>query len=184
GRLASQLLAESLLVAVLSGALGVAFAYGGVASLRRLAPPDLPRLDQVAVDTRVLFFGLAVAIVTGLVFGLAPVAQAWRSDVRDVLAVGGRGGVGSRGAARFRRWLVVTQLALAMALALGAGLVIRSFTELRRVDLGFDDAGVLVVPLAPHASVVPQDEPAVRFYRALEERIAALPGAEAVGSAV
>jgi predicted permease len=104
--------------------------------------------------------------------------------VRDVLAVGGRGGVGSRGAARFRRGLVVTQLALAMVLALGAGLVIRSFAELRRVELGFDYDGVLVVPLAPHASVVPQDEPAIRFYRALEERIAALPGVDAVGSAL
>ena len=184
GRLATQLLAESLFVAVLSAALGVAFAYGGVASLRRLAPPDLPRVEQVAVDERVLLFGLVVALVTGLVFGLAPVAQAWRSDVRDVLAAGGRGGVGSRRAARFRRGLVVTQLALAMILSLGAGLVIRSFAELRQVELGYEPEGVLVVPLAPHVSVVPPDEPAVRFYRQLEERIAALAGVDAVGSAL
>jgi putative ABC transport system permease protein len=184
GRVATQLLAESLFVAALSGALGVAFAYGGVAALRRLAPADLPRLEQVGVDTRVLLFGLLVALVTGLVFGLAPVAQAWRSDVRDVLAVGGRGGVGSRRAARFRRGLVVAQLALAMVLALGAGLVIRSFAELRRTELGYEPEGVLVVPLSPHASVVAQDTSAVQFYRRLEEGIAALPGVDAVGSAL
>jgi putative ABC transport system permease protein len=183
-RVATQLLAESLVVAALSSALGIALAYGGVALLRRLAPPDLPRLEQVSVDARVLLFGLLVALVTGLVFGLAPVAQAWRSDVRDVLAAGGRGNVGSRWAARFRRGLVVAQLALAMILALSTGLVIRSFTELRRTELGFEPEGVLVAPLAPHFSVVSPDSPAIQFYRRLEERIGALAGVDAVGSAV
>ena len=183
-RVAGQLLTESLLVAALAGLLGIAFAYGGVAWLRWLAPPDLPRLEQVAVDGRVLAFGLAVALATGVLFGLAPAAQAWQSDVRQVLAAGGRGGGGSRGRGRFRRGLVVTQLALAMMLALGAGLLLRSFAELRDVDLGFRAEGVLVLPLSPHASSVPPDAAAVAFYRQLEERIAALPGVESVGSAL
>jgi putative ABC transport system permease protein len=184
GRVASQLLAESLLVSMVAGALGALLAWGGVSGLRRLAPTDLPRLEQVVVDGRVLLFGLTVTLITGVVFGLAPVAQAWRSDVRDVLAAGGRGGMGSRQAARFRRALVITQLALALVLALGAGLVIRSFAELRRADLGFDAGDVLLVPLSPHSSAVAPDADAVRFYRLLEERIAALPGVEVVGSSL
>jgi predicted permease len=182
GRVASQLLAESLVVAALAAAGGVALAYGGVAGLRRLAPADLPRLEQIGVDGRVLLFGLTVALVTGVLFGLAPVAQAWRSDVRDVLAAGGRGAVGGRRSARFRRGLVVTQLALALVLALGAGLLLRSFAALRSTELGFRPDGVLVVPLSPHFSMVPQDSPAVSFYRQLEERLSALPGVTVVGS--
>jgi predicted permease len=92
--------------------------------------------------------------------------------------------MGSRQAARFRRALVITQLALALVLALGAGLVIRSFAELRRADLGFDAGDVLLVPLSPHSSAVAPDADAVRFYRLLEERIAALPGVEVVGSSL
>jgi predicted permease len=182
GRVASQLLAESLVVAALAAGGGVALAYGGVAGLRRLAPPDLPRLEQIAVDARVLLFGLAVALVTGVLFGLAPVAQAWRSDVREVLAAGGRGAVGGRGSERFRRGMVITQLALALVLALGAGLLLRSFAALRSTELGFNPDGVLVVPLSPHFSMVTQDLPAVRFFRQLEERVAALPGVTVVGS--
>jgi predicted permease len=182
GRVAGQLLAESLLVAVLAGAMGVALAYGGVAALKALAPANLPRIEQVLVDGNVLAFGVAVALLTGLVFGLAPAGQAWRSDVRHVLAAGSRGTIGGGLRARFRRVLVVTQLALAVVLALGAGLLIRSFAALRGTELGFDPNGVLVVPLAPHVSMVAPDGDAVQFYRQLEERIAALPGVAAVGS--
>jgi putative ABC transport system permease protein len=185
GRVAGQLLAESLIVATLAGAIGVGLAYGGVELLRWLAPANLPRIEQVDVDARVLVAGLGVALTTGLVFGLAPAAQAWRSDVREVLAAGGRGGIGGdarRG--RFRRGLVVTQLALATVLALGAGLLLRSFAELRRIDLGFRPEGVVAFPLAPHASTLAQNEPAIAFYQQLEERIAALPGVAAVGSAL
>jgi predicted permease len=182
-RVASQLLAESVLVAGLAGALGVALAHGGVTLLRWLAPPGLPRLDGVAVDVRVLAVGLGTALATGLVFGLVPVVPAWRSDVRDVLASAGWGGIGSRGGGRFRRGLVVVQLSLATALVLGAGLLLRSFRELRRVDLGFEPEGVLVMPLAPAVTNVAPDGDAIAFYQALERRIAGLPGVAAVGSA-
>jgi predicted permease len=184
GRVAAQLLAESLVVAALSAGLGVALAYGGVEALRSVAPPDLPRIEQIAVDARVLLFGLVVALATGVAFGLAPAGQAWRSDVREVLSTGGRGALGSHRGGRFRRGLVVTQLAVAMVLALGAGLLLRSFSALRTTELGFSPANVLVVPLAPHVSTVAPDADAVAFYRRLEERIAALPGVVAVGSAL
>src|SRR5690606_28253118 len=109
-RVATQLLAESLLVATLAGVIGVVLARLGVAALVRLAPPGLPRLAEIGVDGRVLAFGLAAALVCGLFFGVAPAAQAWRSDVRGLLASGGRGGIGHRRGARTRRTLVVTQL--------------------------------------------------------------------------
>ncbi|HUF75624.1 MAG TPA: ABC transporter permease [Longimicrobiales bacterium] len=184
GRVAAQLLAESLLVALAAAAAGTALAHGGVTLLRVLAPADLPRLDEIAVNGRVLGFGVVVALATGLLFGLAPALQALRSDVRDVLASGARGGLGTRRSGRFRRALVVVQLSLATTLALGAGLLLRSFQALREVELGFDPRGVLAVPLAPSAAVVAADTEAVAFYEALEERVAALPGVTAVGSAL
>jgi putative ABC transport system permease protein len=181
-RVATQLLSESLLVALAAAVAGTALAYGGVVLLRALAPADLPRLDEVVVNWRVLGFGLAIALATGLLFGVAPALQALRSNVRDALAAGSRSALGSRHAGRFRRGLVVVQLSLATMLALGAGLLLRSFEALRSVDLGFDPRGVLTVPLAPSAAVVASDTAAVAFYQALEARVAALPGVQAVGA--
>lgn len=183
-RVASQLVAESLLVSLAAAVAGVAVAYLGVAGLARLAPADIPRLEQVAVDGRVLAFGLGVALATGLLFGLVPAVQGWRSDVREVLSAGGRGGIGNRGAGRFRRTLVVVQLSLATILVLGSGLLLRSFRELRRVDLGFVPEGTLVVPLSPGVSSVAPNEAAVAFFRELEGRLRRLPGVRSVGSAL
>ena len=183
-RVASQLLAESVVVSLLAAVAGVALAYLGVAGLARLAPPDLPRVEQIAVDGRVLGFGVLVALGTGLLFGLVPAVQGWRSDVRDVLSAGGRGGIGSRRGGRFRRGLVIVQLTLATMLVLGSTLLLRSFSELRRVDLGFSPEGALVVPLSPGASSVPPNQAAIAFFRQLEDRLAALPGVTAVGSAL
>ena len=182
-RVVGQLLGESLMVALAAAAVGSALAIGGVAALRGLAPASLPRLEAIRVDVRVLGFGLATALATGLLFGLAPALQALGSDVREVLAAGARGAIGSRRAGRFRRALVVAQLALATMLALGAGLLVRSFRSLRAVEMGFDPRGVLTVPLSPSRTTVPIDTQAVAFYQALEGRIAALPGVTAVGSA-
>ncbi len=182
-RVATQLLGESLVVALLAGVVGTGLAYGGVALLKGLAPPDLPRLDAVGVSGVVLLFGLGTALVTGLCFGAAPAWQVLRTDVREVLAAGSRGGIGSRRAGRFRKGLVVAQLGLATMLALGAGLLIKSFAALRRVELGFEPAGVLAVKVAPSASRVAIDTAAVAFYQQLEDRILALPGVSAVGSA-
>jgi len=182
-RVATQLLGESLAVSLLAAMAGVILAGAGVTALKSLAPPELPRLDNVGVNATVLLFGLGAALVTGLAFGLAPAAQALRSDVRDALASTARGGVGSRRASRFRRSLVIAQLALATVLALGAGLLVRSFEALRDVDLGFRPEGVLAVAVSPSEARVPKDAPAASFYQQLEERVRALPGVTAVGSA-
>ena len=183
-RVATQFMGESLLVALVAAVAAAALAYGGVVALRALAPPDLPRLEEVTVNARVLAFGLGISLVTGLLFGLAPALQALRRDMRDVLGVGAWGAIGSRRAERFRRGLVVTQLALATMLTLGAGLLVGSFQALRQVELGFDPAGVLVVPLHPPESEVPEDAAAVVFYQTLGARLAALPGVTAAGSSL
>jgi putative ABC transport system permease protein len=182
-RVVGQLLGESLLVAILAGIVGAGLAFAGVATLKRLAPADLPRLGEVGVDARVLLFGLATALVTGLAFGLAPAVQAVRSDVRDVLASGAWGGIGSRRSGRVRRGLVVAQLGLATMLALGAGLMLRSFAALRGVDLGLHPEGVLTMAISPSVSRVAVDTAAVAFYQQLEDRVRTLPGVAAVGSA-
>jgi putative ABC transport system permease protein len=183
-RVASQLLLESVTVAVLAGGLGIALAFLGVELLARLAPADLPRLHEVTVNGRVLSFGLAVAVATGVVFGMAPAGQAWRADVRSVLAGGGRGNLGHRASTRLRRVLVVTQLSLATMLVLASALLLGSVAELRRVDLGFRPEGVLMASLSPAVSSVAPDEEAVAFYSSLEDRLAELPGVSAVGSAL
>lgn len=183
GRVARQLMFESLAVAGVAALGGTALATLGVAVVQGIAPPDLLRLDTVGIDLRVLGFGGALALFTGLLFGIAPSAQAARSDVRSVLATGGRGGVGGPGA-RSRRTLVVVQLALATGLLLGAGLLVRSFDELRRVDLGFDSEGLLAVGLEPSESVVGEGEEAVAYFAEVERQVAAIPGVTAAGSAL
>ncbi len=183
-RVARQLVIESLLVAGIAATLGTLFAGFGVEAVRLLAPPDLPRLDQVGVDLRVLFFGGVVAVVTGLVFGLSPVAQALRSDVRSVMAGGGRGGVGRRHAARSRRSMVVVQLAFATTLLLSAGLLVRSFEALRGVDLGFEPASLTAFSIQPAESMVAEGEDAARFYDDLERGVRSLPGVVSAGAAL
>lgn len=182
GRVAGQLILESLIVSGVAAVAGTALARLGVAGLQRFAPPGLPRLEAVAVDGRVLGFGVGVALVTGLLFGTAPALQAFASDVRGALGGGGRGGVGRRGAARGRRALVVVQLALATTLVIGSGLLVRSFQGLRQVDLGFEPRGVLAVEVTPPDAVVADDEDAATYYRELEARVAAIPGVEVVGA--
>lgn len=184
GRVVRQLMLESLLVAGIAALAGTVLAYFGVALVPTIAPPELPRLESVQLDLRVLGFGGGLALVTGLLFGLAPSAQAARSDVRSVLASGGRGGVGGRPGGRARRLLVVVQLALATGLLLGAGLLVRSFEALRQVDLGFRSQGLLAVGLQPPASVVGEGAEAVAFFAEVERRVGELPGIVAAGSAL
>ncbi|MCG8469981.1 MAG: ABC transporter permease, partial [Gemmatimonadetes bacterium] len=182
-RVGGQLLFESLMVALVAGAAGLGVAKLGVWAIGRLGAVNVPRLAEITVDLRVIGFGLSTALLTGVLFGLLPAVQAGRSEVRLVLASGGRGSIGARGATRFRRRLVVAQIALATVLLLGSMLLVRSLAATRGVQLGFQPAKLLVVPLAPTESAVGTDEPAAAFYRELETRIAALPGVVAVGSA-
>ncbi len=143
-RLASQFMVESLLLTVVATMAGVAFAAGGLEILVGLAPADIPRLGDVRLDGRVLAVALALSLGVGITFGMVPIAQAWRVDLQSALKgdlrIGGAIGWTRRGA---RRVLVVVQVALAVVLVIGAGLLVRSFGHLLEVEPGFRAGGVL-----------------------------------------
>jgi putative ABC transport system permease protein len=136
GRIASQLLTESLVLAVAGGALGVFLAFAGVRLLMALEPANLPRLSEVSLSPPVLGFALFATVATGIVFGLFPTLQASRTNLNDALSEGARGSTGV-GTGTVRSALVVTQVGFAFVLAAGAGLLIESMWNLTRVDPGF-----------------------------------------------
>ena len=176
-RLARQLVTESLLVAVVGGAVGVLAAHWGVEALVALAPPSLPRAAEVDIDGRVLGFSLGLALVTGVVFGLAP---AWslrsRLGFERSLKEDGRAVAGRRAGSRLRRALVVTELALSLVLLAGAGLALGSVRRLLAVDPGFDPGPLLAANIS-----YPREETRAQFLRGVVERVAALPGVASVG---
>jgi putative ABC transport system permease protein len=141
GRLIRQLLTESLLLAGLGGVAGLGLGWMGLNMLVGFAPADLPRLEVVAVDGRVLIFTMGVALGTGLLFGMAPAIHTARTDPNATLKDGGRGLTGVGGV--LRRGLVVAEVALAVVLLVGAGLMVRSFVAMQQVDLGMRTDGVL-----------------------------------------
>ena len=135
---------ESLLLAAVSAAAGLALARWGVSAFVALAPAGLPRAAEIGIDARVLGFTLAASVAASLLFGVLPALQASRVDLNGSLRQGGRGAAGS-GGARFRGALVVAEVALAVALVVGASLLVRSFVALGRVELGYASDRVLVV---------------------------------------
>ncbi|HKH48225.1 MAG TPA: ABC transporter permease [Thermoanaerobaculia bacterium] len=178
-RLIRQLLTESVLLAGCGAVAGLGVAYAAVRLLRAFGPADVPRLDEVSLDGRVLAFTLLTALVTGLLFGLAPALQASRIDLYALLQQGGRAAMAA--GRRLRDALVVGELAMAMMLLIGAGLMIGSFLRLQQADTGFDMDGVLTVQL----ELPEQEYPAERrhlFFSEVQERIAALPGVRAAGA--
>jgi putative ABC transport system permease protein len=173
-RLARQALTESALLAGVGGALGLVVAWVGGRALVAMAPSTVPRLDQVAIDARVLAFTAAVALATGLLFGLAPALRAARGVSAETLKQGGKTS-GGGGTHRTRRALVVTEVALAVVMLAGAGLMLRSLGRLRAMELGFDQTRLLTMRLSlPVAQY--DDARAAEYYRELVARAAALPG--------
>ncbi len=176
-------LAESLLVAAAAGAGGVALAWGGLRLLAALRPPALVGLTPAALDGRTLAFAAALAAATSLLFGLVPAWRAGRhAELGSELKAGGRALTGTRGRQRLRRGLVALQMALAVVLLTGAGLMLESFRRLAGVDPGFDPRSALTVELALPAADYRDDLSAARFLDAALARIAALPGVVAAGS--
>jgi putative ABC transport system permease protein len=167
-RLMGQLLTETGLLAVIGGGVGLLLA-------------KLGRLEGAGVEGPVFLFALAVTVGTGLLFGVAPALQASRTNIAASLRQGGsRAADGSR-SFRFRSALVVSQVALAIVLLVGAGLMMRSFMELQRVDPGFDPGGVATMRLSLPGAQYPDAEAQVAFYRQLSERTSGLPGVARVG---
>jgi putative ABC transport system permease protein len=175
-QLVGQFLVEGALLSVAGGALGVLLAAWGVDLLLKVMPSEIPRLDSVGVDARVLLFTLALAAFTSLVFGFVPALQASRADLRETLKEAGR----STGAAvfrqRFRRLLVVAQVALAVVLVVGAALLVKSFWRLRQVDPGFNPEHVAVLSLSLPQSKYAEWQKISAFYSQLVERVRGLPG--------
>lgn len=184
-RLVRQLLTESVLLAGVGGVAGVVLAWWLVRMLPAIAPQDFPRLEELALDGRVLLFTAVVSIVTGLLFGLAPAVQGLRIDLTRALAESG--GTGSGGfrfvrGNRTRLGLAVGEIAIAAILLVGAGLLVKSFVRLIDVDPGYDPANVLTARLPLPPAKYPTRETSAGFYDRLLERVAALPDVAAVGS--
>lgn len=179
GRVVRQLLTESLLLATISGAAGTLLAQWVIKALRVLGPEQLPRLQAIGIDGRILLFTLGLTLLTGVLFGLAPALRAGRINVNELLKEGGRGGAGNR-QRRLRDALVVAEVALALVLLVGAGLLIRSFWKLQQADPGFNPEQVLTASLnLPSARYEGWKTNA--FYQQLLDRIAAQPSVQSVG---
>ncbi|MEK6303158.1 MAG: ABC transporter permease [Acidobacteriota bacterium] len=176
GRLVRQLITESLLLSLIGSALGLALAWTAVRLFVALGPPDIPRMSEISLDWRVAGFSLFVSILTGLVFGLAPALQASKPDLQDALKEGGRGSTGGRH--RLRNVLVVSEVAIALVLLVGAGLMIKSFGKLLDLDLGFRSGKTLTMRLSLPSTKYKEDAQQAAFYRQLLERVRVLPGVE------
>jgi len=184
GRIAYELLVESVMLGMLGGVVGVGLAYGAVRALIALAPGNIPRLDDISIDAPVLLFTLAISILSGLLFGAIPILKYAGPNVASTLRGGGRTASASRERHRARSTLVIVQVALALVLLVGSGLMIRTFQALRRVDPGFTHPEqVQTLSLAIPATQVKDLGAVVRMQRAIAEKIAAIPGVDSVALA-
>ena len=179
-RIIRQLLTESVLLSLVGGGAGLLLALWGTDALKSIAPGDIPRLDESGIDVRVLTFTLAVSVLTGVIFGLAPALQASRLDLNEALKEGERGSTGSRH--RLRGALVIAEIAVALVLLIGAGLMLKSLWRLQSVNTGFNTSNLLTMRLSYRAR--PDEGQKVRsFFAGLQERIRNLPGVESVALA-
>jgi putative ABC transport system permease protein len=171
-----QALTESLVLAVVGGTLGLLAGYWGVTALVAFGPQDVPRLDQASVNGPVLAFALGLTLLSGLVFGLAPAIRVAVRPPHDALKEGGRG-IQAGGRDRVRNALVVAEMALALMLITGAGLLIRSAIRLNAVDPGFDPGGVVAGRVSLPAVQYESPEQVVRAFQRVEDALGSLPGA-------
>jgi putative ABC transport system permease protein len=185
GTLVRQFMTESVLLAVAGGALGIALAVSGVTALRSLGPQDVPRLGEIGVDGQVLGFTLLVSLASAVLFGLAPALTACKTSPNEMLKAGGRAGE-SRSQGRARGVLVVAQVTLSLLLLIGAGLLIRSFNLLGKVDAGFEAPPDRVLTMLVSLTGPQFEKPAAvtAFWHELLTRIRALPGVEAASISV
>jgi predicted permease len=179
-RLARQLLTESVLLGLLGGVIGLLVAQLSLSAVRTMNPGNIPRLEDIAINSEVLVFTLGVSFATGILFGVAPIWRAIKVDLNTSLKAGGRSRP-SDGGLHLRRHslrglLVVSELTLSLMLLIGAGLLIRSFVRLQNVPPGFTTDHVLTMEVAATGPKYRDDKPVVNFYKELESRVAHLPG--------
>lgn len=183
-RLIRQLLTESLVLSFAGGLAGVAIAYLAVKALRVLGQGNIPRLNEVSIDVRVIIFTFAIAAVTGIIFGLAPALRASKVDLNDALKEGGRGSAGGASGAsnRTRKLLVVSEVALSLLLLIGASLLIRSYRHIGNSYPGFDPHNVVSFRIALPATRYPNPDSIVQFFRRASERLKGLPEIESTAT--
>ncbi len=176
-RVVRQLLTESVLLSLVGGTLGLLIALWGTDFLVSTIPDSIPRLAEAGIDVRVLVFTLVVSVITGLVFGLVPAFQASKTSLNESLKEGDRGSTGGRH--RVRSVLVVAEVALALVLLIGAGLMIRSFIQLNEIDKGFNPTNLLTMSLS--VATKPDEANKVKdFFEQLHQNVSRLPGVESV----
>jgi len=182
-RLTKQLLVESVMLSLLGGVVGLGFAYAGLRVLTRFIPPEITRADTIAIDGKVLGFTLLIALVTGLIFGLAPASQASHFNLNETLNEGGRdSGAGVHGK-RLRSALVIAEVAVSVVLLIGAGLLINSFRHLRSLDPGFRADHVLALNVDLSQVNYPDAARRIAFFDEVVRRVQPLPGVQSVAVA-
>ena len=176
GRLIRQVLTESVLISLIGGALGMLVALWGTHALISLNPQGIPRANEIGVDRNVLLFALAASVAAGILFGLVPALQSSKANVNETLKESGKSSSGTARGHRLRSALVVAQIAGSFVLLVFAGLLIKSFAQLQRVNVGFNQQQLLTmqVTLPPAQYARPSD--IIGFYREATERLASLPG--------
>jgi putative ABC transport system permease protein len=183
GRLIQQFFTESLVLTCIGCAAGLMLAWASLQPFMSILPPNVPRMDSVAIDGRVLAFTLLISLVTGMTFGFAPAWQGAQTDLNATLKAASRSSSGGSGRTRTRNALVVTQVALSLVLLMGAGLLLRSFAALRGVDPGFDPRNVisLRVNLSQKKYDTPQKQ--IAHYEQLLTEVKSIPGVESAAAA-
>ena len=176
------LLTESLLLSLLGGLVGLLLAVWVTKALMALAPDNIPRLNEVGVDVRVFGFALAVSIVTGIIFGLAPALHATKLDLNAALKDTLRGSMESALGKSTRKVLVVAEVALSLMLLIGAGLLIKSFLRLQQMNLGFNPENVLSVQLELPDTTYPEERQQAAFFQEALARLSSVPGVKSVGA--
>jgi predicted permease len=180
GRIVRQLLTESVVLAVVSGVMGTLLAFGGIRLIRAFGPGNLPRLNEVSLDLRVLGWALAISLLAGILVGLAPAMTTMRRDLRPSGGESSRSVSGGTSSRRIRRALVVAEFALAIVLLVGAGLLVRSWWYVTNLDPGFTTERVLVMSLSPPTSFSVPAQRTDLYHRVLVQ-IQAVPGVESAG---
>ena len=177
-RLARQVLTESILVAVLGGALGMLVAHWGVRGLVAVSFSRLSRVSDIAIDTDVALYAFALSLFTGLLFGTLPALRLSRSSVSESLKQGGPQETAKRGFKRMQGALVVAEVALSVVIVVGAGLMVNTFIRINRIELGFDPENVLAVSVSPPRPLLRDRDKRLAFQDGITARVRALPGVE------
>lgn len=181
GRLVRQLLTESILLATLGGGVGVLLSWLSLNALVSISPVEIPQVHTIEINPAVMLFTLGASVVTGVVFGLAPALQFSRPDVNDLLKEGGKGLTVRR--SRLRQLLIISELAIALVLLVGATLMLKTFRNFMSLEKGFDSSGVLTLEISPPEAKYKDRKQQAAFYQLMIESIKNVPGVLSVGGA-